>query len=45
MASILFYWIRSGFPGQDINYFGGIFKLLGVEQLSSLPADSYPDNL
>lgn len=33
MASILFYCIRSGFSGQDINYFGGIFKLLEVEQI------------
>lgn len=33
MASVLFYWVRSGSLGEDINYFGGIFKLLEVEQL------------
>lgn len=44
MAGILFHCILIGFPGQDINYFGSIFKLLEVEQIRGA-AHSYLTNL
>ena len=47
MASILIYCIGSGFSGQDINYFGGIFQVIRswVNQVCSPCAHSYRINV